>query len=71
MSVERKAEDGGVVPEKEVWPRQFLERTPTLGWTPNLPDDEVVELVAMARKAPPLPFGSVEPALEAEIPLPG
>lgn len=70
MSVERKMEDAGVVPVKEVWPRRFLERTPTLGWTPNLPDEEVVALVAKARRAPPKPFGIVESAPEAEAPGP-
>ena len=52
----------------EVWPRRFLERTPTLGWTPNLPDEEVVALVAKARRAPPKPFGSVESGVEADAP---
>jgi len=67
MSVERKTEDAGVVPAKEVWPRRFLERTPTLGWTPNLADDEVAELVAKARSAVRKPFGSVGPAVDADV----
>lgn len=70
MSVERTIEDAAVVPEpeKEVWPRRFLEQTPTLGWTPNLPDEEVVVLVAKARKAAPQAFGSVEAARDADAP---
>ena len=70
MSVERETKDAGVVPAKEVWPRRFLERTPTLGWTPNLADDEVAELVAQARRAVRKPFGSVATAVEADG-LPG
>jgi hypothetical protein len=69
MSVTRKNEDAGVVPDREkVWPRRFLESTPTLGWTPNLPDEANANLVVAARKAVRKAFGSVEPAVDADPP---
>lgn len=63
--------DVGAVPDREaVWPRRFLESTPTLGWTPNLADEEAIELSRAARKAAARQFGNVEPAPEADAPEP-
>lgn len=68
MSVTRTIEDAVVVPSAEVWPKRFLERTPTLGLTPTLPDDEVIDLAIAARKGAPRAFGTGEAAREAEDP---
>ena len=70
MSVTRTIEDAVVVPAVEVWPKRFLECTPTLGLTPTLPDDEAIDLAVGARKAAQRAFGSAEAALEAEVPPP-
>ena len=62
-------DDVGAVPDREaVWPRRFLECTPTLGWTPRLEDEESIELSKAARKAAERAFGSVAPAVEADAP---
>jgi hypothetical protein len=68
VSVTRTIEDAVVVPAAEVWPRRFLECTPTLGLTPTLPDDEVIDLANEAKKGLPKAFGTREPAREAEMP---
>ena len=63
----------GPVPDREaVWPRRFLECTPTLGWTPKLEDEDSIELSRAARRAALAAFGSVAPAPEADerAPLP-
>ena len=67
MSVERATEDAGVLVD-EVWPRRYLERTPSLGSTPNLPDEELIELARAAREAARRAFGTVEPARDADLP---
>lgn len=68
MSVTRTIEDAVVVPSAEVWPKRFLECTPTLGLTPTLPDEEAIDLASAARKAALRAFGSGEAARDAEIP---
>jgi hypothetical protein len=68
MSVTRSIEDAVVVPKTEVWPKRFLECTPTLGLTPTLPDDEAVELATAARKAVAKAFGTASAARDAEMP---
>lgn len=68
MSVTRTVEEAAVVPVAEVWPKRFLERTPTLGLTPTLPDDEAIDLAVAARNAAATAVGGVGPAQEAEIP---
>lgn len=71
MTARKKKTDAeaGVVPDREaVWPRRFLECTPTLGWTPKLEDEESIALSKAARRAALAAFGSVAPAPEAGEP---
>lgn len=67
MSVERTTEDAGVLVD-EVWPRRYLERTPSLGRTPNLPDEDLAELARAAREAARKTFAPAEPAVGADVP---
>jgi hypothetical protein len=49
-----------------VWPRRFLDCTPTLGWTPILEDEDSAELSKAARSAAERAFGSTESAPGAD-----
>ena len=67
MSAKRTVADVAVE-QREVWPRRFWDETPTLGWTPTLPDEENEKLARTARKAVSKAFGAATPAPEADPP---